>query len=75
MNLEDFRRTPPALAIAAVRREAERLGVQAGESELVGLIPRAAVLGVSPASLGLRGFRPGQILEAQLPRPSVTPHP
>ncbi len=72
MNLEDFRRTPPALAIAAVRREAERLGVEAGDSELVGLIPRAAVLGTSPGALGLRGFRPGQVLESQLPRPFAT---
>jgi len=67
MNLEDFRRTPPAVAVAAVRREAERLGVEAGDSELVGLIPAAALRGPSPSSLRLAGFRPGQVLEAQLP--------
>lgn len=66
MNLED-RRTPPWLATDLVRREAERLGVEAGDSELVGLIPRAALAGPSPGSMRLRGFRPGQVLEAQLP--------
>lgn len=67
MNLEDFRRTPPAVAVAAVRREAERLGVEAGDSELVGLIPAAALRGPSPSALRLAQFRPGQVLEAQLP--------
>lgn len=71
MNLEDFRRTPPSVVVAAVRREAERVGAVAGDSELVGLIPREAIVGVSPTALGLRGFRPGQVLESQLPRPSV----
>ncbi len=72
MNLEDYRLTPPSLAIAAVRREADRLGARLGDSELVGLIPRAAVSGITPTQLGLRGFRPGQVLESQLPRPSAT---
>ena len=66
MNLEDFRRTPPAVAVAAVRREAERLGVEVGDSELVGLIPAAALRGPSPSALRLARFRPGQLLEAQL---------
>ena len=66
MNLEDFRRTPPAVAVAAVRREAERLGIEAGDSELVGLIPAMALRGPSPSALRLRGFRPGQVLDVQL---------
>lgn len=66
MNLEDYRATPPLAAVAAVRREAERLGVEAGDSELVGLIPADALGGASTGRLGLRGFRPGQLLEAQL---------
>jgi len=73
MNLEDFRRTPPAVAVAAVRREAERLGVAAGDSELVGLIPREALRGASPTWLRIHGFRPGMVLEAQLPRPANEP--
>jgi glutamate formiminotransferase len=69
MNLEDHRATPPAVAIAAVRAEAERLGIEAGEAELVGLVPRPALRGgPTPAALGIRGFRPGQVLELHLPR-------
>jgi glutamate formiminotransferase len=66
MNLEDYRATPPAAAVAAVRREAERLGIRAGDSELVGLIPGEALGGQSPGALGLPSFRPGQVLEAQM---------
>jgi glutamate formiminotransferase len=66
MNLEDYRRTPPAVAVRAVHREAERLGVAVGDTELVGLIPRDALRGTSPTELRLRGFRPGMVLEAHL---------
>lgn len=67
MNLEDYRRTPPQAVVAAVRREAERIGVEVGSSELVGLIPSQAFGNVSPGSLGLTQFRPGQLLDAQAP--------
>ncbi len=64
MNIEDRKAAPPAVVIAAVRAEAERLGIEAGEAELVGLIPGDALRGgPSPAALGLTGFRPGQLLE------------
>jgi len=67
MNLEDFRRTPPRVVVERVRREAASRGLVAGNSELVGLIPREALSGVSPSSLGLPGLRPGQIVEAHVP--------
>lgn len=67
MNLEDYRVTSPARALAAVRRQAERLGVTVGSSELVGMIPRAALRGTSPAALGLERFTPAQLLEARCP--------
>ncbi len=67
MNLEDYRVTSPALAIAAVRDEAERLGVQAGSAELVGLVPRAALRGPSPSAMGIEGFRPGRVLDLLVP--------
>lgn len=68
LNLEDLERTPPARAVAAVRTEAERLGVEVGESELVGLIPAAALRrGPAPAALGLPRLTPAQVLEARLP--------
>jgi glutamate formiminotransferase len=67
MNLEDYRVTPPAVAIAAVRDEAERLGVEAGPAELVGLVPRSALRGPSPSAMGIHGFRPGQVLDLLVP--------
>jgi glutamate formiminotransferase len=66
MNLEDLA-TSPAQAVQAVRLEAERLGVTAGDSELVGLIPGALLRDQSPSALRLPSFRPGQVLEAKLP--------
>ncbi|HEX9670894.1 MAG TPA: glutamate formimidoyltransferase, partial [Thermoanaerobaculia bacterium] len=45
MNLLDFRRTSLAAALARVRREAEALGTGIVGSEIVGLVPEAAVLG------------------------------
>ena len=57
------RRSPP------VRAEAERLGIEAGEAELVGLIPsrRAARAAPRPAALGITGFRPGRIWTCSCP--------
>jgi glutamate formiminotransferase len=64
MNIEDRKAAPPAVVIALVRAEAERLGIEAGDAELVGLIPGDALRGgPSPAALGIAGFRPGQLLE------------
>ena len=52
MNIEDRRAAPPAAVIRAVRAEAERLGIEAGDAELVGLIPADALRGgPSPAAL------------------------
>ncbi len=44
-----------------MRAEAERLGIEAGDAELVGLIPADALRGgPSPAALGIAGFRPAR---------------
>ena len=67
MNLEDSRSTPPWLVMQAVRREADRLGVELGAGELLGLMPRHALGGVSPEELGLRRFTPAQLLEERCP--------
>lgn len=73
MNLTDFRRTPPAVAFDAVCREAAARGVAVRNSELVGLIPRAALDGTTPAALRLTGFREDQILEERLARTPPNP--
>ena len=66
MNLLDTRVTSPATAFAAVAGLAERAGVQVAGSEIVGLVPEAALAGVDPATLRLHGFSRGQLLEERL---------
>jgi len=67
MNLEDPRRTTPWMVMTRVRGEADRLGVELGESELVGLIQRDVLRGPAPGALGLRRFTPADVLEARCP--------
>ncbi|HEX6675682.1 MAG TPA: glutamate formimidoyltransferase [Actinomycetes bacterium] len=66
MNLLDFRVTPPAAAFAAVAAAAARAGVGVAGSEVVGLVPEAALAGVDAADLLLHGFSPDQFLERRL---------
>ena len=66
MNLTDYERTSPSAAFEAVEREAGRLGVDVLESELIGLIPRAALSGTTPDALRLKGFSDSRILEVRL---------
>ena len=56
MNLLDYRVTSIPVAFDAVAREAERHGVVIRQGELVGLAPRAAFAGRTPASVGLSSF-------------------
>lgn len=63
MNIEDYRRTPLLAVVGRVRREAADRGLVAGESELVGMVPRAALDGTSPDALGLPGLPPEKIIE------------
>ena len=44
MNLTNYHETPPHVAFEEVRREAEKLGVSVTGSEIVGLIPKEALL-------------------------------
>lgn len=65
MNVTALAETPLDAVFSAVCREAARLGVEVLGSELVGLVPRAA-LGPDPESLRIRGFHPGMLLENRL---------
>jgi glutamate formiminotransferase len=67
MNLLDYRRTSLARAFDAVAAEAARRGLRVSRSELVGLAPRAALDGRTPASVGLGDLPPEKYLEAHLP--------
>jgi glutamate formiminotransferase len=68
MNLLDYRVTPPAVAFAAVAELAGRAGARVEASEIVGLVPVAALAGVDPADLRLRGDVSELLLEERLAR-------
>jgi glutamate formiminotransferase / formiminotetrahydrofolate cyclodeaminase len=66
MNLTNFQSTPLARVVEMVRREALRYGVGVHHSELVGLIPQAALVDAAVWYLQLDQFEPDQILESKL---------
>jgi len=68
MNLLDYTVTPPAVAFAAVAQLAERAGARVHASEIVGLVPAAALAGVDPADLLLPASTPDRFLEERLAR-------
>ncbi|MEC4890515.1 MAG: glutamate formimidoyltransferase [Nitrospira sp.] len=66
MNLTDYRVTSMATAFRAVNREAAKLGVAIAGSELIGLVPQAALDQAAAALLQLDRFDPSSILETKL---------
>lgn len=66
MNLTDFRQTPIARVVEAIRREAARYGVGIHHSELVGLIPQEALVDAAVWYTQLDQFKPDQVLETRL---------
>jgi glutamate formiminotransferase / 5-formyltetrahydrofolate cyclo-ligase len=66
MNLTNFEKTPIFRVFETVKREAARYGVAVLESEVVGLVPSAALIQAAEYYLQLEGFRPTQVLEARL---------
>ncbi len=68
INVVDYERTSLHRVFAAVQHEADRFGVSIRESEIVGLVPAAALLPAVTRQLQLEGFTMDQILECRLPR-------
>jgi glutamate formiminotransferase / 5-formyltetrahydrofolate cyclo-ligase len=66
MNLTNYQKTPIFRVFEMVKREAERHGVSILESEVVGLIPSAALLSAAEYYLQLERFTERQILENTL---------
>jgi glutamate formiminotransferase len=66
INLTNYEKTPMLRVFDAVKHEAERYGVTVLESEIVGLVPSAALVGVAVSALQLTQFTRDQILEARL---------
>jgi glutamate formiminotransferase len=66
MNLTNFQKTPVFRVFEMVKREAERYGVSILESEIVGLVPAAALVSSAEFYLQLERFSGEQILENKL---------
>ena len=67
MNLTDYRRTPIHRVMELIRTEAARLGLTITRSEVVGLLPTAALLDAAQFYLQISDLSPDQILENRLP--------
>ncbi len=66
MNLENFEKTPIFRVFEAVKREAQRYGVNVIGSEIIGLIPQKALTDAADFFLQLEDFTPEQILENKI---------
>jgi glutamate formiminotransferase len=66
MNLTNYQKTPIFRVFEIVKREAARYGVSILESEIIGLIPSAALVGAAEFYLQLERFGEQQILENKL---------
>jgi glutamate formiminotransferase len=69
MNLTNYEKTPIHRVFEVVKREAARYGVQVLESEIVGLVPSAALVDTAAYYLQLEGFSGKQVLENKLREP------
>jgi len=66
MNLTDYVITPIHVAFEAVRTRAAKQGVAVAGSEVVGLVPQAALVQAVAHSLALEQFNATQVLETRL---------
>jgi glutamate formiminotransferase len=66
MNLTNYEKTPIFRVFEAVKREAERYGVSILESEIIGLVPAAALNAAAEFYLRIGAFKPEQVLEYKL---------
>ena len=66
MNLTDYRTTSLATAYDAVAALARDAGVAVRESEVVGLLPQEALVGLAQTTLRAKGFTLAQVLEARV---------
>ena len=66
MNLTDFRETPVHVVFEEVRRQAAEAGVEIAGSEIIGLIPKAAIEMAADYFLRCENFRPDMVVENRL---------
>lgn len=68
MNLTDFEITPPGTVFDAIEEEARREGVAVASSEIIGLVPAAALSPAEARRMRVANFHPDMILERRLER-------
>jgi glutamate formiminotransferase len=68
MNLTNYEETPLFRVFESVKREAARHGVQVVGSEIVGLVPSAALTAAAAFYLQIEGFTPERVIENRLRR-------
>jgi glutamate formiminotransferase / formiminotetrahydrofolate cyclodeaminase len=66
MNLTDYETTPVHAAFKTVEAEAARQGVPIAGTEIIGLVPAAAIAEAARHALTLDRFDPAQILEVRM---------
>lgn len=66
INMTDFTRTALYRVFETVRFEAQRWGVTIAGSEIVGLVPMAALIDTAEYYLGLEDFSMAQVLESRI---------
>lgn len=63
MNLTNYKKTPPLKVFKLVDKLAKKYGTEILESELIGLIPKAALKNTSAKELKIKKFSSKRILE------------
>lgn len=66
MNMTDFTKTALYRSFELVRMEARRYGVNVVGTEIIGLVPMAALIDCALYYLGVEDFSPDQVLESHL---------
>ncbi|MCB1020173.1 MAG: glutamate formimidoyltransferase [Bryobacterales bacterium] len=66
MNLTDYEVTSPSTVFARIEAEARAAGVSVAGSELIGLIPRAALKPLGAEGMRIQGFSPDRILDNRI---------
>jgi glutamate formiminotransferase len=66
MNLTDIEQTPMHVVFEAIRREADAIGVTIASSEIIGLLPRAALEDAAAQYFLFENYDRGRILERRI---------
>jgi glutamate formiminotransferase/formiminotetrahydrofolate cyclodeaminase len=74
MNLTDFKTTSVGAVFEAVSQEAAAAGVGVSGSEIVGLVPRRALIEAAACYLRIENFEPELILENRLEQAFASQH-